>query len=82
MLAAEHAMTGTAREDPMHSYWALSALAAQRREALTAEADTARLIRQTRQGRHYDSTRSVRRMRRWTRGFRRFMTARPAEAGG
>jgi len=66
----------------MHSYWALSALAAQRREALTAEADTARLIRQARQGRHYDSTRSVRRMRRWTRGLRHRVTARPAEAGG
>ena len=53
----------------MHSYWAAAALAAQRREALTAEADTTRLIRAARQGRHDDSTRSARRMRRWTRVF-------------
>jgi hypothetical protein len=66
----------------MHSYWAAGALAAQRSEALIAEAGTARLIRQARQGRHYDSTRSVRRTPRWTRGLRRRMTPRPAEAGG
>lgn len=51
----------------MHSYCAAGALAAQRRETLTAEADTARLIRQARQGRHNDSTGNVRRMRRLTR---------------
>jgi hypothetical protein len=66
----------------MHSYWAADALAAQRREALIAEADTARLIRHARQGQHQDSIRSVHRTRRWTRGLRRRVTARPAEAGG
>jgi hypothetical protein len=66
----------------MHCYWAAGALAAQRHEALIAEADTARLIRQARQGRHDESTRTVRRMRRWTRGPRHRETARPVEAGG
>ena len=66
----------------MHSYWAAAALAAQRREVLTAEADTTRLIRAARQGRHDDSTRGVRRMRRWARVSRHRVTARPAEAGG
>jgi hypothetical protein len=66
----------------MHSYWAAGALAAQRHETLTAEADTARLIRQARRGRHDDSTRSVRRTPLWTRVLRHRVTARPAEAGG
>ena len=66
----------------MHSYWALSALAAERREALIAEVDAARLIRRARQGRHDHSDRSARRTLCWARGLRRRATARPAEAGG
>jgi hypothetical protein len=64
----------------MHSYWAAGAVAAQRREALIAEADTARLIRHAPPGRHRDSTRRPRWTPRWVRGLRRRPAARPAEA--
>ena len=64
----------------MHSYWALSTLAAERREALIAEVDAARLIRRARQGRHDHSARSARRTLCRTRGLRRRATARQRAA--
>lgn len=66
----------------MHSYWAAAAVAAQRREALIGQADTARLVRRAGPGRHRDPTRRPRWTPRWVQGLRRRPAARPAEARG